>query len=88
MLKVSLSRGPDLVDWDLYCYVAVAASLKIIEPDTRTAAGLAKNFRNLIHPGKAVRQQQQCDRGTAFGATGALDHVVRDVEKWDAAGQP
>jgi hypothetical protein len=76
------------VDWDLHCYVTVAEGLKIIEKNTTVAASLAKHFRNLIHPGLSIRQQQRCDRGTAFSAVGALAHVVRDVEKWDAAGQP
>jgi hypothetical protein len=66
----------------------VAESLEIIDEDTRVSASLAKDFRNLIHPGKSIRQQQQCDRGTAFRAVGALAHIVRDVEMWNAAGQP
>lgn len=86
-LKLSL-RGPTLPQWELHPYVEVAAHLGIIQGDTRTETALAKNYRNLIHPGRAIRLQQHCDRGTAFTAVAALDHVVRDIERWCAAGLP
>lgn len=76
-----LSRQPnaDLERWDLHEYTEVAANLGIIESDTATEARLAKKFRNLIHPGRAQRLGQKCDRGTALSCVGALDHVVRDL---------
>jgi hypothetical protein len=65
--------------WDLSDYSAGASTLGIITLDTFKAASLARDFRNLIHPGKAARLNQVCDRGTAHTALGALDHVVRDL---------
>jgi hypothetical protein len=53
--------------------------LDLLRPDTSTAAKLAKNFRNLIHPGRAARLAQTCDRATAYSAIGALEHVIRDL---------
>jgi hypothetical protein len=69
----------DPEEWTLHHYVEIEAHLGIIKPDTVTEARLAKKFRNLIHPGRAQRLGQKCDRGTALSSVAALDHVVRDL---------
>ena len=69
----------DPEEWTLHHYVEIEAYLGIIKPDTVTEARLAKKFRNLIHPGRAQRLGQKCDRGTALASVAALDHVVRDL---------
>lgn len=76
-----LTRQPDanLERWDLHEYTEVAAKLQIIKADTLTETRLAREFRNLIHPGRAQRLGQTCDRGTALSCVAALDHVVRDL---------
>jgi hypothetical protein len=51
----------------------------VIAPDTLALANTARNFRNLIHPGRAQRTAAQCDRGTALATHGALLHVIRDL---------
>jgi hypothetical protein len=66
-------------DWVLSHFVAVAEVLMLIKPDTAKAADLARGFRNLIHPGVAVRRGQRCDMATAHSAIGALEHVIRDL---------
>jgi hypothetical protein len=78
-----LTRQPDanLERWDLHEFTEVAANLGIIKADTATEARLAREFRNLIHPGRAQRLGQKCDRGTALSSVAALDHVVRDLSK-------
>jgi hypothetical protein len=65
--------------WELHHFIEVAAHLKLIKPDTSNAARLARTFRNLIHPGRAARLAQTCDRATAYSAIGALEHVIRDL---------
>ena len=76
-----LTSQPDanLERWDLHEYVEVAAHLAIIKPNTATLVRLAKDFRNLIHPGRAIRLGQKCDRATALGALAAVEAVVRDL---------
>jgi hypothetical protein len=76
-----LTRQPDphLERWDLHEFTEVAANLNIIKKDTQTETRLAREFRNLIHPGRAQRLGQTCDRGTALASVAALDHVVRDL---------
>ncbi len=78
-LKLNAAR-PDGREWDLAAFIAVTRALDRIRPETATQAGLAKDFRNLIHPGRENRLKQKCDRGTARSALAALDHVVRDLE--------
>jgi hypothetical protein len=60
-------------------YVEVAGELRIIKTDTVQQARLAKNFRNLIHPGRVIRLGQKCDRGTALSALAAVELVRRDL---------
>lgn len=77
----TLTHQPDANPerWDLHEYVEVAAHLGIIKPDTATLVRLAKGFRNLIHPGRALRLGEKCDRATALGALAAVEAVVRDL---------
>ncbi len=71
--------GTNLGKWGLHEFIEVAAELSAVETDTATLARLARNYRNLIHPGKAQRLGQVCDRGTALTAVAALEHVVDDL---------
>jgi hypothetical protein len=66
-------------NWTLHHFVEVSGNLKIIGTNTVKEAKLAQTFRNLIHPGKAARTGETCDRGTALSARAALDHIVRDL---------
>lgn len=71
--------GSDLEKWNLNSYIEVATALEIITNNTAQQAKLAKQFRNLIHPGREKRLRQKCDRGTALSAVAAVEHVVRDL---------
>ena len=72
-------KPPPLDDWNMNLLIQAARGLNYIQPSTERAALLAKDFRNLIHPGRGKRLQQACDRGTALLALGALEHVIRDL---------
>jgi hypothetical protein len=65
--------------WGLGDYIKVAISLNLIKSNTEKLADLAKNFRNLIHPGRAQRLGQVCDRATALTALAAVECIVRDL---------
>jgi HAMP domain-containing protein len=69
----------NLESWMLHQFIEVSAQIPTIKPATAIEARLAKDFRNLIHPGRAQRLGQTCDRGTAHASFAALDHVVRDL---------
>jgi hypothetical protein len=72
-------RSGPLEHWDLHSYIEVAAEIQIIKESTAQQARIAKNFRNLIHPGRAIRLGQNCDQGTALSAAAAVYHVIRDI---------
>jgi hypothetical protein len=69
----------DPEQWTLIELIEVACHLGLITPKTATQARLGKDFRNLIHPGRASRLGQVCDRATALSALAAVEHVVRDL---------
>jgi hypothetical protein len=48
--------------------------------DTANQARLCKDFRNLIHPGRSIRLNQVCDRGTALSALAAAELIVRALK--------
>jgi hypothetical protein len=72
------AKGP-LENWDLYHYIEVAQSLNVIKDETAAQLRLAKDFRNLIHPGRAKRLATKCDRATARAAAAGVDFVIRDL---------
>lgn len=81
--KQALQRrpAPSAERWNLNDYVEVALELDAIKPETAAQLRIAKDFRNLIHPGRAIRLEQKCDRGTAHAAAAGLYFTVRDLER-------
>jgi hypothetical protein len=77
--KVNLKVDSNPINWNLYVYIEVAAELKLIKPDTAAQCRLAKDFRNLIHPGRAQRLGQVCNRATALSAVASVEHVISDL---------
>jgi hypothetical protein len=77
----TLTKKPaaDPEAWGLHEYVEVAGAVGVIKPETVVQCRQARFFRNLIHPGKAQRLGQKCDRGTALAALAAVEFVVRDL---------
>jgi hypothetical protein len=70
----------DLDRFRLNHLIPVAVGLNIIEKDpTGIQCEIARGFRNLIHPGQAIRAAQVCDRGTALSSLAAVEHVIRNL---------
>jgi hypothetical protein len=67
--------------WGLHQLTLAASAAGVLHANTVKQVELAKDFRNLIHTGRAHRIGQRCDRGTAYGALAALDLTVEDVRK-------
>jgi len=76
---LSRAPNPDPNWWDLHTFIEVAAAGSVISAETATIARLAKDFRNLIHPGRAERLNQRCDRGTALTVAAAIERIVTDL---------
>jgi hypothetical protein len=70
---------PDPEHWIMHQYIEVTLQLDLIHGDTAAQLRLAKDFRNLIHPGRALRLATTCDRGTALAAIAGVELVVRDL---------
>ncbi len=71
--------GNNLDKWSLHPLIEVAASLKIIREETAIQTRIARDFRNLIHPGVSVRKNMTCNRGTALSALAGLEHTINDL---------
>ena len=71
------STDPD--NWGLDRYIKVARALDLIKDNTAKQAALAKDFRNLIQPGRSACLKEVCDRGTAHSALAAVEFTVRDL---------
>ncbi len=72
-------RDPNPDKWGLHESIEVALDLGLITTETATQARLGKGFRNLVHPGRAQRLDQKCDRATALSVIAAVEHIVRDL---------
>jgi hypothetical protein len=57
-----------------------AAARKLISPDSRSQAHLARDARNLVHPGKAARSGTSFSKATALIALAAVYRVVGDFK--------
>ncbi|POF63868.1 hypothetical protein [Novacetimonas maltaceti] len=90
LLLWAIEKSPDLSTleerpkgsperWDFSGYITVATSLKLIKDNTKKITEIAKYFRNLIHPGRAQRLSEVCDRATALTALAAVESIARDL---------
>ena len=75
------SAPTDFQKWTLAQYIAGTKAIELISDTTADSCQLAKDFRNLIHPGRELRLAAPCNRGTAYTAAGALHHVMRDLSR-------
>jgi hypothetical protein len=73
----------DLIDhsWNLFRYSEMAKAIGLISENTVEALKPARLYRNLIHPSKAIRDQQAFATGTAYVAVGARELVLDDVRR-------
>jgi hypothetical protein len=69
----------DLSFWNLHQLTEVCRHMKLITETTAAQCRIAKEFRNLIHPGRASRLSQRCNLGTALSALAAVEHVIGDL---------
>ena len=75
----SRTPPPNLEQWNLGEYIEVSRQLNVISADTASQARLARNFRNLIHPGRTQRLGQICNRATALSAVAGVEHVLQNL---------
>lgn len=56
-----------------------AAENKVISEGTQSQVSLAKDARNLIHPGRALRSGEACNRTTSLTALTAVYRVIDEL---------
>ena len=65
--------------------IGSAKGAKIIEEDRLTDA--TRRYRNLIHPGKEIKENMVFEEADAKSAKSAVEIVIREVRKWSIAEQ-
>jgi hypothetical protein len=78
--KGSTISQSDLDRSGLKALTVEAAKLGLVRADTRQQADLARDARNLVHPGKAKRSGATCNKATALQALAAVYKVVDDLK--------
>jgi hypothetical protein len=64
----------------LHELIAEAAKRGLITLESKQHADLAKDARNLIHPGKATRSRSTCSKATALTALSAIYRIAEDLK--------
>jgi hypothetical protein len=74
----------DLTDrrWGLHEFLVLARAREILDERTVRMAELTQGFRNLIHPGKELRDAEEPSRQMARMASAALTYIVKRVGTW------
>ncbi len=73
--------------WGLHPLIKATERLELIRKETASQCHLAKDARNLIHPGRAIRLAQTCNSGTAFSTKAAVEHVLNDLSRKPGEGK-
>ena len=60
--------------------ISLAFANGVIDAATEKQAGLAKDARNLVHPGKALRSGEACNKATALTALAAVYRVIDQLK--------
>jgi hypothetical protein len=61
--------------------IRLAVTNQLIDEAAERQASLAKDARNLIHPGKALRSGEACNKTTALTALNAVYRVIDELKK-------
>lgn len=77
--KITFANTDKIDEWHLNTLLEASKTIGIITPETYAEADLAKNFRNLIHPGRELRLQKKCTRATALTVLASLAHVIENI---------
>ncbi|MBB4261402.1 hypothetical protein [Bradyrhizobium sp. CIR3A] len=75
---VPFKKPPD--ELHLHDLISEASKRGLITPECKQLADLAKDARNLIHPGKATRSGATCSRATALTALSAIYTIAEGLK--------
>jgi hypothetical protein len=80
--RVKLAETPKRPPDELHLadLIRLAVKNRVIDEASERQAGLAKDARNLIHPGKALRSGEACNKTTALTALTAVYRVIDELK--------
>jgi hypothetical protein len=61
--------------------INLAAENGVIDANAKHQAELAKDARNLVHPGRALRSGDVCSKATALAALAAVYRLIEQLKK-------
>lgn len=70
-----------LEDWKLVHLIWIARCAGVISEEAAAAADVARDFRNLIHPGRERRTRAPSDEGTGLAALGAAVRIAEELSQ-------
>jgi hypothetical protein len=82
-VKLSKMHKRPLDELHLSDLIRLAVENGLIDDDAERQASLAKDARNLIHPGRASRSGEACNKTTALTALTAVYRVIDEFKKTD-----
>ncbi len=80
-LKLSETPKRPLDELHLAELMLIAVKNRVIDEACARQAGLAKDARNLIHPGRAMRSGEACNKTTALTALTAVYRVIDELNR-------
>lgn len=88
--KGQQAPGPlptEINTWTLEQCIEIGRRALPLPDEAAEAATLARNFRNLIHPGRALRMGQRPSLASASLAVGAMERIVEELQTLHQTGQ-
>ncbi len=81
--RVSLTEAPKrpLEELHLADLIRLAVKSRVIDESSEQLASLAKDARNLIHPGRALRSREACNKTTALTALSAVYRIIDELKR-------
>jgi hypothetical protein len=81
--RATLSNTPKwpLDQLHLADLISLVVTNGVIDPQTEQQATLAKDARNLVHPGRALRSGEVCNNATALAALAAVYRLIDQLRK-------
>ena len=81
--RVSLTEVPKrpLEELHLGDLIRLAVKSRVIDESSEQLASLAKDARNLIHPGRALRSREACNKTTALTALSAVYRIIDELKR-------
>lgn len=78
---LSINYQPDPLQMDLAKCVEACQKAGLISPETAKLSDVLRNYRNLIHPGRAIRLKEQPDENKASIAKALVGMIIQTISK-------